>query len=93
MQIITGHNFLKRHDSLVNKDDDNECRLCLEDTETSFHIVAECPALAEPRLRTFGTLFLKQNALQWSSKEIASFIREASIGPLLDPTEILGSGL
>ena len=59
VQIITGHNFLKRHDSLVNKDDDNECRLCLEDTETSFHIVAECPALAEPRLRTLGTVVIK----------------------------------
>ena len=93
VQIITGHNFLKRHESLVNDDDYNECRLCLEDEETSFHIIAECPALAGPRLRTFGVVFLKQNALQWSSREIASFIHEASIGPLLDPTEILGSGL
>ena len=57
VQIITGHNFLKRHDSLVDKEDNNEYRLCLEDTKTSFLIVAECPALAEPRLRTFGTVF------------------------------------
>lgn len=92
VQLITGHNFLKRHESLVNKDDSNECRLCLEDEETSFHIVAECPALAEPRLLTFGTCFQKP-PLQWTTKETASFIKKASIGSLLDPTEILGSGL
>ena len=93
VQIITGHNFLRRHEALVRETGEAECRLCLEDEETSFHIVAECPALAEPRLRVFGTLCLDAQALQWSSREIASFIREASISSLLDPTEVLGPGL
>ena len=75
-----------------NKNNDDECRLCGEDQESSFHIFAECPALAEYRLRVFGTTFLTL-PLQWTTKEVASFINEASIGFLLDPTEILGSGL
>ena len=93
VQIITGHNFLKRHQALVDEDDDNECRLCLEDEETSFHILAECPALAAQRLNVFGTPFLKQTSLEWTPQEIASFLRAADIGPLFDPTEVLGPGL
>ena len=93
VQIITGHNFLKKHEALVNRNDDDECRLCLEDQESSYHILAECPALAEPRLRVFGNAFPDLTSLQWTTTEIASFIKEASIGSLLDPTEVLGPGL
>lgn len=89
VQLITGHNFLKRHEALVNKTDDVECRLCLEDEESSYHIVAECPALAECRLRVFGTPF-QTTSLQWETKEVTSFVHEAQIGLLLDPTDLLG---
>ena len=89
VQLITGHNFMKRHEALVNSNDDSECRLCLEDDETSIHVIAECPALAEARLRCFGQAF-RTTPLQWTSKEVASFISEASIGFLLDPTDLLG---
>ena len=89
VQIITGHNFLKR---IVHEKDENKCHLCLEDQQISFHIMAKCPALAEPSLRVFGTPFLYQPSLRWSSREIASFIHEASIGHFLDPNEALGPG-
>ena len=89
VQLITGHNFMKRHESLVNEDTDNECRLCLEDEETSLHIMAECPALARVRQQVFGTPF-QSTPLQWSTKEIVSFVREASIDSLLDPANIYG---
>ena len=89
VQLITGHNFMKRHESLVNSDEDNECRLCLEDTETSFHVMAECPALARERLEVFGTPF-QSTPLRWSTRQVVSFVRETSINSLLDPAELYG---
>ena len=89
VQLITGHNFMKRHESLVNSNDESECRLCLEDDETSHHIMAACPALARVRLEVLGSPFL-DTPLHWSIKKVSSFVRKASIGYLLDPAEIYG---
>ncbi|MEO0337460.1 MAG: ribonuclease H family protein, partial [Pseudomonadota bacterium] len=90
VQLITGHNFMKRHEALVNGTTDNECRLCLEDEETSFHCIAECPALARPRQEIFGTPF-QTTPLQWSVTQVVSFVRETSIDSLLDPANIYGT--
>ena len=60
-----------------------ESRLCLEDEETSLHIVAQCPALARIRMQVFGRVLLKE-PLAWSVNELTSFLQEASIGNLLD---------
>jgi len=57
VQIFTGHNFLNRHDALVDPEKDPTCRLCEEEEETSFHLVAECPALAWLRMQVFGGRF------------------------------------
>ncbi len=78
-----GHNFLKRHCALVDKSDDAECKLCWEDEETSFHLIAECPAIAWARLKVFGTPF-QSSPLIWSTKQVASFLRKVNIGSLLD---------
>jgi len=83
VQIITGHNFLRRHSSLINPDEESECRLCLEDEESSFHIVAECPALARPRLQVLGSSILAE-PLTWSVTQVLSFLQEAHIEHLFD---------
>ena len=55
VQILTGHNYLRRHNSLTAPDEFNPaCRLCLEEEETSLHIVSQCPALASVRNQVFG---------------------------------------
>ena len=86
VQVITGHNFLKRHEALVTDTEDNECRLCLEDEETTFHVFAECPALAEQRKLVCGHIVCT-DFRDRSIKGIASFINEASIGSLLGTLE------
>jgi hypothetical protein len=45
VQFFTGHNNLMKHQFNINNDVDSTCRLCLEDEETSWHVIAECPAL------------------------------------------------
>ena len=77
---------------MAGTENDDDCRLCLEDTESTHHIMTECPALAEARLKVFGGITLDLTSIRWTTKEIASFINEASIGSLLDPNLVLGPG-
>jgi len=84
LQLIRGHNFLRRHNALVKSDEEAECRLCGEDEETSFHIVAECPALARTRLSVLGYFKLSE-PLDWSVSKVLCFLRETSVEELMDP--------
>ena len=59
VQTITGHNRLRRHESLMNEAIDPICRLCAEDEETSWHLVGECPALWQQRMDIFHTHYLE----------------------------------
>ena len=83
VQIITGHNFLNRHKSIVDPDEDAYCRLCLEDEESSWHIVAECPALAVKRREVFETHCL-ESPPDWSPHQLSQFLRERTVRLLLD---------
>jgi hypothetical protein len=56
----------------------------MEDEETSFHIVAECPVLATVRYRTFGAIHL-DTPLEMSISGVCLFLWETFIGKLLDP--------
>ncbi len=86
VQMITGHNFLKRHESLVHGTEDNECRLCCEEEETSYHIMIECPALARLRLNSLGTM-CQVKLHEWSVNQVINFLREVPIDGLLTTLE------
>ena len=45
LQFVTGHNYLKYHLYNTGRADDPMCRLCNEDNETAWHIMAVCPRL------------------------------------------------
>ncbi|KAJ8978715.1 hypothetical protein NQ317_015963 [Molorchus minor] len=45
--LLTGHCHLSRHLQLIGIAEDPECRWCLEDEETSSHILTECPAMGK----------------------------------------------
>ena len=47
-QVTTGHGFFAAHLAKWRNIED-ECKLCLEDEESSWHIYTECPALTEVR--------------------------------------------
>jgi len=49
IQMFTGHACLKYHLHKMGISEDSECRLCLEEEETAYHIAFECPALEEVR--------------------------------------------
>ena len=54
VQFLTGHNRLNRHTNLLtNVIDIYSCRFCLEEEESSFHVIAECPALQPYRYKIY----------------------------------------
>ena len=90
VQCITGHNFLRKHEALIDSGESlDSCRYCEEDSvpESSFHVVGECRAFEEIR----HSIFKRPNLAdppEWTVRKLASFLREASIGPLLGSEEV-----
>ena len=75
VEMITGHNRLNRHESLATKGlVDPLCRFCLEDDETSWHVIGECPALWLKRRDSFNTFFL-ENPPEWNYFNLLKFLK------------------
>ena len=87
VQFLTGHNKLKRHKNLQNGvNDPHSCRLCLEDEESSFHVIAECPATQSIRTRVFELPIptILPNPPDWTVSQIVRFLKESTVGHMLD---------
>ena len=71
---LTGHSFLRKHNRLIGETEHEECRLCLEDEESSWHILAECPALTRQRIR-----HLKLDTLaavtKWNARQMIAMLK------------------
>ena len=79
VEMITGHNRLNRHESLVTKGEvDPLCRFCLEDDETFWHVIGECPALWLKRRDSFNSFFL-ENPPEWNFFSLLKFLRLADM--------------
>lgn len=57
---ITGHNRLNSHQLKLGNVADPTCRLCLEEYETSGHLILQCEAIARERNIALGAPFLKE---------------------------------
>ena len=88
LRCITGHNFMNRHNHLVDpiKYPNPICRKCLEDSslETASHILAECPALHQLRANTFNTQQFDISTMDWTPIQVSSFLQNPSISHLED---------
>ena len=81
-QMITGHNRLNRHESLINPEVDPTCsECCEEDEQTSWHIICECPALWYNREQIFGEKFLDLNP-EWTVNQLMSFAQRSKLHQL-----------
>ena len=87
MQFFTGHNKLKRHKNIQNAvDDPFSCRLCYEDEESSFHVIAECPAMQIYRMGAFQLPIpsILCNPPNWKVSQVNKFLKESPVGKMLD---------
>ena len=85
VQFITGHGYLNYHMNLVHKSLHGEvlCRLCEEEKEDAWHLIAVCPRLTTSRLETFSSFLLDQIPPNWSISQLTSFLNGTLIGDLL----------
>ena len=84
IQFLTGHNKLKRHRNIQNNiNDPHSCRLCLEEEESSHHVIAECPATQYFRWKIFHTTTVLQNHPVWTVRQILEFLKESKVGKML----------
>ena len=75
--FLTGHCGLRYHLNKMDICQDKDCRFCLEEDETSEHILCECPALHWLRIRTLHREILTSVELKGSAtKDVLAFIRE-----------------
>ena len=76
--LITGHCPSKYHLKKIGKLDDDKCRLCGIESETSEHLLCECRVLIQRRLRIFGKGHIEPTEI-WreSPGEVINFIRSA----------------
>ena len=84
-QFITGHNRLKKHEAKVTAGTENTCRLCLEDIESSWHVVGECPALWQERRHSFkisGGQTTLENPPKWKVYQLMSFLNKTEMTKL-----------
>ena len=85
VQFLTGHNKLKRHKNLQNGvDDPHSCRLCYEDEESSFHVIAECPATYSYRWEIFQCSTILTNPPDWTVDQVERFLKQSPIGNMLN---------
>ena len=88
VQFLTGHNNLKRHRNIQNGVIDPEsCRLCEEDEESSYHVIAECPAMQYFRREIFQNPTSLPDTPVWSVMQVSKFLRESPVGNMLDSME------
>ena len=87
IQFFTGHNKLKRHKNIQNGvNDPHSCRLCLEEEESSFHVIAECLAMQSLRSGVFKlpTPTTLPNPPEWTVSQVDRFLNKSSVGDMLD---------
>lgn len=83
-QFITGHNYLRYHLKVSGQTDNDECRMCLEEVEDSWHLLTSCEALVTPRFEHF--LETDINILP-HPRNMLNFIRRTKIVHLMEPGE------
>ena len=87
VQFFTGHNRLKRHKNLQQGIiDPYSCRLCLEKEESSFHVIAECPALQSIRSEVFELPAPSNlpNPPDWTLCQVIRFLKDSKVDHMLD---------
>ncbi|KAJ8977424.1 hypothetical protein NQ317_009677 [Molorchus minor] len=75
--LLTGHCYLSRHLQLIGIAEDPECHWCLEDKETSSHVLTEWPAIARVRERHFGSSALNpEDVKNIQPRKLCTFAKE-----------------
>ena len=84
VQLYTGHNFLNRQEFLVHGAEDEaydpSCDFCdYNYSQTSAHVITECPYFLGLRAQTLGILVQLVPPYVFPHSKVVQFLREAGI--------------
>lgn len=80
IRIITGHNNLNYHRSVIDPSQKNKCRFCQQEKETFYHFLHECPTFNSKRREIFLDN-MPSNDQSWSVDDLLRF---SAIPPIND---------
>ena len=90
VRFLTGHNFTRRHNTVVHKLNiaAGWCRFCTDENveEDPFHIIKRCPQFSHIRKKIFGKSKLTWELLSW--KAIHEMISNAEIRGLEENIDV-----
>ena len=86
IRAITGHDFRRRHESLVSGVNLGNCRFCDQQEESSFHVVNQCPRLAWKRMEIFKTQLGATSNPGWQVRQLVAFLSYPSISEMETPS-------
>ena len=81
VQLLTGHNRLKYHQSKIDPSKDPKCSKCKVGKETTRHLMGDCPMIQNWRHEIFGYHFLEKYPV-WNLTQFTSLMRKAKIDEL-----------
>ncbi len=86
---LTGHNFLRRHQNLLDPDTypSRTCRLCYQEPETAEHVIADCITLDPTRRMHFSRSHLTK-PYKWNFEEMKNFL--ATIAEVMEKEDHMG---
>jgi hypothetical protein len=79
IRYITGHAYLRRHQTIVYGSGDERCRFCREDPEEPQHLILSCPRLSRVRGECFlfpGGVIPQEEASNLKICRIWSFLQK-----------------
>ena len=72
VSVLTGHNTLNRHLTIMGIQNNAGCEACDEGLETSLHFLGDCPAWGAKRMRYLGAPRLEANDIK--TLDVASLV-------------------
>ena len=92
IEVITGHNNLKKFSNKIKKLADTNCRLCNAATEDIIHLLTECSCLSTERLELkiarFNPIHSTTDKLTWSIPLLLNFFKLPKLVNLLESTQL-----
>jgi hypothetical protein len=88
IRIITGHNALNYFGSKIDAESDPTCRFCLEDDETFWHFLKDCPVFWREQLEFINANNQgKPSNMDWSVGTLLHFAETTKIAMALEGYE------
>jgi len=85
VQLFSGHNFLKRHENVIDNTKIKTCRFCEIGDESTEHLIGDCSTFDLKRLTIFGRLRMEP-PFEWKLSQVLEYLFETKLNRLLIPT-------